>query len=130
MHMFYRLAHFAIVSPVIHYIAALISFSIIGCKYFSKFSLTLCWLIGCYWFLLILNWTSVCYIILFCCLLMLTFGCVLRVMVWKFYRFYFLNSFTSIDMVFRLILDCLFSIILMLLIPGFLLNLLFVLIFQ
>lgn len=61
---------------------------------------------------------------------MLNFGCVLRVMFWKFYRFYFLNSFTSIDMVFGLILDCLFSIILMLLIPGFLLNLLFVLIFQ
>ena len=61
---------------------------------------------------------------------MLTFGCVLRVMVCKFYRFYFLNSFTSIDMVFRLILDCLFSIILMLLIQGFLLNLLLVLIFQ
>ena len=51
-------------------------------------------------------------------------------MFWKFYRFYFLNSFTSIDMVFGFILDCLFSIILMLLIPGFLLNLLFVLIFQ
>ena len=61
---------------------------------------------------------------------MLTFGCVLRVMVCKFYRFYFLNSFTSINMVFRLILDCLFSIILMLLIQGFLLNLLLVLIFQ
>ena len=61
---------------------------------------------------------------------MLTFGCVFRVMVRKFYRFYFLYSFTSIDMVFRLILDLLFSITLMLLIPGFLLNLLFVLIFQ
>ena len=61
---------------------------------------------------------------------MLTFGCVFRVMVRKFYRFYFLNSFTSIDMVFRLILDLLFSITLMLLIPGFLLNLFFVLIFQ
>ena len=61
---------------------------------------------------------------------MLTFGCVFRVMVRKFYRFYFLNSFTSINMVFRLILDWLFSIILMLLIQGFLLNLLFVLIFQ
>ena len=58
---------------------------------------------------------------------MLTFGCVFRVMFWKFYRFYFLNSFTSIDMVFGFILDCLFSIILMLLIPGFLPNLLFVL---
>ena len=41
---------------------------------------------------------------------MFTLGCVLRVIVRKFYRFYFLNSFTSIIIVFRLILDCLLSL--------------------